>query len=189
MITVTRREFIVKTATVAALAAVGSAVPMAGFTQDAVPDDLQWHKAPCRFCGTGCGVLAGIKDGRVVAVQGDLKCPVNKGLLCAKGYHLGAALYAKDRLTTPQIRRDGELQDRDLPRELLQDVEAAGGQPIGEKERVLDALERSGWNRTQASRLLGIDRSTLWRRMRKLEIDAERGASSKATAAREGEAG
>ncbi len=73
-------------------------------------DGLTWHKAPCRFCGTGCGVMVGVKDGRVVAVQGDLESPVNRGLLCAKGYHAGVALYGKDRLTTPLIRRDGKLE-------------------------------------------------------------------------------
>jgi len=73
-------------------------------------DGLTWQKAPCRFCGTGCGVMVGVKDGRVVAVQGDLENPVNRGLLCAKGYHAGVAMYGKDRLTTPLIRKDGRLE-------------------------------------------------------------------------------
>lgn len=70
---------------------------------------LKWGKAPCRFCGTGCGVMVGVKNGRVVAVKGDPASPVNKGLLCAKGYHAGVALYGKDRLTRPMIRRKGKL--------------------------------------------------------------------------------
>ena len=28
--------------------------------------DLTWHKAPCRYCGTGCGVEVGVRDGRPV---------------------------------------------------------------------------------------------------------------------------
>ena len=32
---------------------------------------LAWSKAPCRYCGTGCGVEVGVRDGRVVAVRGD----------------------------------------------------------------------------------------------------------------------
>jgi nitrate reductase NapA len=66
--------------------------------------DLKWSKAPCRFCGTGCGVEAGVKDGRVVAVRGDQASPVNRGLLCVKGYHLPAFLYGEDRLTKPLLR-------------------------------------------------------------------------------------
>ena len=49
--------------------------------------DLTWHKAPCRYCGTGCGVEAGVRDGKVMAVRGDEASPVNRGLLCVKGYH------------------------------------------------------------------------------------------------------
>ncbi len=71
---------------------------------------LAWHKAPCRYCGTGCGVEVGVGDGRVQAVRGDEKSPVNKGLLCVKGYHLPAMLYGKDRLTQPLLRGpDGKL--------------------------------------------------------------------------------
>lgn len=67
--------------------------------------DLQWNKAPCRYCGTGCGVEVGVADGKVMAVRGDEKAAVNKGLLCAKGYHLPGMLYGKDRLTQPLRRR------------------------------------------------------------------------------------
>ena len=35
---------------------------------------VQWDKAPCRYCGTGCGVEVGVKDGRIVAVRGDEAC-------------------------------------------------------------------------------------------------------------------
>jgi len=66
--------------------------------------DLDWKKAPCRYCGTGCGVKVGIKDGRAVAVRGDEANPVNRGMLCVKGYHLPAMLYGEDRLQYPMLR-------------------------------------------------------------------------------------
>jgi len=69
------------------------------------PADLTWQKAPCRYCGTGCGVEVGVKDGKVTTVRGDEANPVNKGLLCVKGYHLPGMLYGEDRLLYPQ-RRD-----------------------------------------------------------------------------------
>lgn len=71
--------------------------------------DLTWDKAPCRYCGTGCGVEVGVKDGKVMAVRGDAASPVNKGLLCVKGYHLPAMLYGRDRLLHPQLRQNGKL--------------------------------------------------------------------------------
>ncbi|PTL77370.1 molybdopterin-dependent oxidoreductase [Vitiosangium sp. GDMCC 1.1324] len=66
---------------------------------------VEWNKAPCRFCGTGCHVQVGVQHGKVVAIAGDQKAPVNKGLLCVKGYHVGLALYGSDRLTTPLLRK------------------------------------------------------------------------------------
>lgn len=71
---------------------------------------VTWDKAPCRFCGTGCGVMVGVEQGRVVAVRGDEASPVNRGLLCVKGYHLPGLLYGVDRLLYPQRRNaDGSF--------------------------------------------------------------------------------
>jgi len=74
--------------------------------------DLTWDKAPCRFCGTGCGVEVGVKDGRVMAVRGDVASPVNRGLLCVKGYHLPAFLAGDDRLTHPLRRHPDGREER-----------------------------------------------------------------------------
>lgn len=72
-------------------------------------EGVTWNKAPCRFCGTGCHVMVGVKNNRVVSVTGDRQAEVNKGLLCVKGYHVGMALYGEDRLQKPMLRRDGKL--------------------------------------------------------------------------------
>lgn len=108
----TRREFLKFSAKMSALAALGlsAGITTLAHALDDKSVGLKWHKAPCRFCGTGCGTLVGVLDGQVVAVQGDRHAPVNKGLLCVKGYHAGAALYGKDRLTQPLIRKDGQWQ-------------------------------------------------------------------------------
>ena len=71
---------------------------------------LTWSKAPCRFCGVGCGVMVGVKEGKVLAVAGDELSPVNRGLLCIKGYSLPGVLYGEDRLTHPLIRTNGTLK-------------------------------------------------------------------------------
>ncbi|WP_337431164.1 helix-turn-helix domain-containing protein [Bilophila sp.] len=39
--------------------------------------------------------------------------------------------------------------------------------PDGEKGRLVEALRVCGGNRTQAARKLGIDRTTLWRKLQK----------------------
>ncbi len=112
MLTLDRRAFVKASAMAAATAAAaGGPRSMALPILQGPPEgaSLKWQKAPCRFCGTGCHVMVGTENGRVVAIQGDQKADVNKGLLCVKGYHVGLALYGKDRLTTPMLRRDGKL--------------------------------------------------------------------------------
>jgi len=75
------------------------------------PAEVKWGKAPCRYCGVGCGVEVGVFEGKAVAVRGDVKSPVNRGLLCAKGYRLPAMLAAKDRILHPMLRNaSGKLE-------------------------------------------------------------------------------
>ncbi len=66
---------------------------------------IKWSKAPCRFCGTGCGVMVGVKEGRVIATHGDIMAEVNRGLNCVKGYFLSKIMYGQDRLTEPLLRK------------------------------------------------------------------------------------
>ena len=108
---ITRREFIRQSAAAAAAAVAG--IPLPGSAANIVTDSeftrMKWSKAPCRFCGTGCGVNVAVKDGRVVATHGDIKAEVNRGLNCVKGYFLSKIMYGADRLTTPLLRmKDGK---------------------------------------------------------------------------------
>jgi nitrate reductase NapA len=108
---VTRREFMKANAIATAATVAGISVPAtaAGLITEAERTRLTWSKAPCRFCGTGCGVMVATNDGRVVATHGDVKAPVNRGLNCVKGYFLSKIMYGEDRLTTPLLRkRDGQ---------------------------------------------------------------------------------
>ncbi len=112
-----RRDFLRKSAMSAAVLAASRGSEAAEASKTAVDPavlarsgaGVTWNKAPCRFCGTGCHVQVGTHNGRVVAVAGDRLAPVNQGLLCVKGYHVGLALYGKDRLTRPLLRKDGVL--------------------------------------------------------------------------------
>lgn len=108
-----RRDFIKSNAIAAAAAAAGVTVPGArALAQAAADEGIRWDKIPCRFCGTGCSVLAGVKDGRMVASQGDPDAPVNRGLNCIKGYFLSKIMYGKDRLTQPLLRKKNGRFDK-----------------------------------------------------------------------------
>ena len=100
----TRRDFLIRTAAASALAALSD--PKLAFT--APPEELTWTKGVCRYCGTGCGVYKGTRDGKLVAIKGDKKNH-NQGFVCLKGFLLPQILYAEDRLTDPMIRRNGKL--------------------------------------------------------------------------------
>ncbi|MEJ5357334.1 MAG: sigma 54-interacting transcriptional regulator [Desulfobacterales bacterium] len=74
---------------------------------------------------------------------------------------------------------EGVLRRRHLPEYLLErkapPLEEGPAVQHGrnaERGRILAALRRSGGNKAQAARLLGMDRSTLWRKLRRLGIAA-----------------
>ena len=104
-----RREFL-KTA-VAGSVAANLGLSVAGSARAAAADlekDWKWDKTVCRFCGVGCGIMMATKNGKVVAVKGDRENPVNRGLICIKGYFNAKILYGSDRLTQPLLRmKDG----------------------------------------------------------------------------------
>ncbi len=91
-------------ATAAAAAGLSTGVNASNLVSDSSKTELNWNKAPCRFCGTGCSVNVATKEGRVVATHGDITCEVNRGLSCVKGYFLSKIMYGKDRLTQPLLR-------------------------------------------------------------------------------------
>ena len=106
------RRAILKTG-LAASAAMALGIPVtstAAAEAAKLDNDIAWHKGVCRFCGTGCGLQVGVRNGRVVATKGDPDAPVNRGLNCVKGYFNAKILYGKDRLTRPLMRmKDGKF--------------------------------------------------------------------------------
>lgn len=107
-----RRDFIKSIAVATALTSAGCS-PQPGSGQLQGPTSQQdverWVKGVCRYCGTGCGVLAGVNKGKIVAVKGDPDCAVNKGKLCVKGILLPKIMDTKDRLLHPLIRKNGQF--------------------------------------------------------------------------------
>ena len=71
-----------------------------------------WVKSYCPYCGVGCGLLAGIRDGAVAKIKGDPAHPSSRGDLCLKAVYLPEVLRTTDRLLYPQIRscQDGPFK-------------------------------------------------------------------------------
>lgn len=100
-----RRDFIKSAAAASACSAIGISVPSSlSAKSNEAEKSWRWDKAVCRFCGTGCGIMVATKDGKIVAVKGDPKAPVNRGLNCIKGYFNAKIMYGEDRLTKPLLR-------------------------------------------------------------------------------------
>ncbi len=89
--------------------------------QPAVAVD-EWHKGVCRFCGTGCGVKIGIRDGNVVDVKGDEHAH-NRGRLCIKGILNRDILYVEDRAERPMVRENGSLRQASWEEAMTRAVE------------------------------------------------------------------
>lgn len=74
------------------------------------------------------------------------------------------------------LREEGVIHPEDLPEEItrgawLPDKSRSGLEGIkDEKSRILEALERTAWQRKKAAKLLRMDRSTLWRKMKQYQI-------------------
>ncbi len=109
-----RRDFIKANAVIAAAGAAGLALPAgaSNLITSSEQTKLEWNKAPCRFCGTGCSVIVATRDGKVVATHGDANSEVNRGLNCIKGYFLSKIMYGSDRLTTPMLRMTDGKYDK-----------------------------------------------------------------------------
>jgi ferredoxin-nitrate reductase len=85
----------------------------------------RWVKTTCGYCSVGCGMLAGERDGRIVAVRGDPDHPVNQGRLCPKGLSEHHTLTAPGRLTAP-LQRDATGRLRPVSWDRALDAVATG---------------------------------------------------------------
>ncbi|MBW2039922.1 MAG: molybdopterin-dependent oxidoreductase [Deltaproteobacteria bacterium] len=60
----------------------------------------------CRSCHGGCGVIAHVKDGKVIKVEGDPESPISHGTMCSKGLAITQLAYHPDRVLYPMKKSD-----------------------------------------------------------------------------------
>ena len=83
--------------------------PVGALTIKDVKQPTREVATTCSYCGVGCGIYLGIRNGRVISVRGNRE-GVNKGSLCVKGrFGITEFIHHSERLTTPLVRRNGEL--------------------------------------------------------------------------------
>ena len=62
------------------------------------------------------------------------------------------------------------LVKRSSPHHPDEDESGAARRAWNEKERIIDTLRRYRWNKSHTARALNMDRTTLWRKMKKYQI-------------------
>lgn len=83
--------------------------PQFGRISEAKKPD-KWVFSTCGYCGVGCGLYIGVKDGKAVYTKGNPKHDVNMGTLCPKGLSEHEMLNASNRVVSPLIKTNGTLQ-------------------------------------------------------------------------------
>ena len=76
---------------------------------------VMWTRTTCPYCGVGCEMNVGTREGRIVQVKPVIDAPVSKGHLCVKGRYAFDFTHADDRMTEPMIREAGEWRKVSWP--------------------------------------------------------------------------
>ncbi len=64
----------------------------------------------CPYCGVGCGMYLGVRNGKIVSVRGSHNSKANDGKLCVKGrFGIAGYVHSEERLTSPLIKKDGRF--------------------------------------------------------------------------------
>jgi len=109
-IRVSRREWLRATTGGCAGLALGSLVDIPkvrASTQELKLSKINEFTTSCNFCSCGCGMVASVRDGKLIAMEGDYDHIVNRGSLCVKGISMFATHASPNRLMNPRYRAPG----------------------------------------------------------------------------------
>jgi formate dehydrogenase major subunit len=80
---------------------------MRAATQNLKLSNISEFTTSCNFCSCGCGMIAAVRDGKLITMEGDYDHIVNRGALCVKGISMFATHTSPKRLQTPRYRAPG----------------------------------------------------------------------------------
>ena len=83
-------------------------------TRDLKLAEVSEFTTSCNFCSCGCGMIAAVRDGKLLKMEGDYDHIVNRGSLCVKGISMFATHASPQRLTTPRYRAPGSDHWEDI---------------------------------------------------------------------------
>ena len=76
-------------------------------TQELKLENVSEFTTSCNFCSCGCGMVASVREDKLIAMEGDFDHIVNRGSLCVKGISMFATHTSPNRLTKPRYRAPG----------------------------------------------------------------------------------
>ncbi|MGE4466088.1 molybdopterin-containing oxidoreductase family protein [Sphaerochaeta sp.] len=103
---INRRDFLKATAFAGTVISMGSltGTSLVPSAHAAANEGVKIIRTNCRNCTADCGVLAHVRDGRVIKLEGDPEFGRSEGALCVKGLSGIQALYHPNRLKYPMKR-------------------------------------------------------------------------------------
>jgi formate dehydrogenase major subunit len=108
--TVTRRRWLKLAAGGGAGLALGDALDLTAVraaSRDLKLSNVSEFTTSCNFCSCGCGMVAAVRDGKLITLEGDFDHVVNQGSLCAKGMAMFPTHASPQRLQVPRYRAAG----------------------------------------------------------------------------------
>jgi formate dehydrogenase major subunit len=87
---------------------------MRAATQELKLSDVSEFTTSCNFCSCGCGMIAAVRDGKLLTMEGDYDHIVNRGALCVKGISMFSTHTSPNRLTKPQYRAAGSSEWQEI---------------------------------------------------------------------------
>ena len=85
-------------------------IPYVTSPDNTVPGVSQYYATTCRECASACGVMAEVRDGRPIKLEGNPDHPLNRGAICATGLSAVQGLYNPDRYRSPMVREGAALK-------------------------------------------------------------------------------
>ncbi len=89
---------------------VGKLIPYVESPDNTVAGVSQYYATTCRECAAACGVLAEVRDGRPIKLEGNPEHALNRGAICARGLSAVQGLYNPDRYRSPMVREGNALR-------------------------------------------------------------------------------
>jgi formate dehydrogenase major subunit len=86
------------------------ATAMRAAVRDLKLSNVQEFTTSCNFCSCGCGMIASVRNGKLVTLEGDFDHVVNGGSLCVKGMAMLPTHASPKRNKVPLYRAPGSDQ-------------------------------------------------------------------------------